>query len=36
MSESLEELNAEQKQCVTLFYLEKKSYQQISEEQVLQ
>lgn len=32
MSESLDELNREQKQCVTLFYLEKKSYQQISEE----
>ncbi len=28
---SLQELNAEQKQCVTLFYLEKKSYQQIVE-----
>lgn len=32
MSESLDELSREQKQCVTLFYLEKKSYQQISEE----
>lgn len=31
MHESLDELNAEQKQCVTLFYLEKKSYQQIAE-----
>jgi RNA polymerase sigma factor (sigma-70 family) len=31
MKESLEELNTEQKQCVTLFYLEKKSYQDISE-----
>ncbi len=28
---SLEELNAEQKTCVTLFYLRKKSYQQIAE-----
>ncbi|HUQ67440.1 MAG TPA: sigma-70 family RNA polymerase sigma factor [Flavitalea sp.] len=32
MSSSLDELNREQKQCVTLFYLEKKSYQQIAEE----
>jgi RNA polymerase sigma factor (sigma-70 family) len=32
MSSSLDELNHEQKQCVTLFYLEKKSYQQIAEE----
>ncbi len=32
MSNSLDELNPEQKQCVTLFYLEKKSYQQIAEE----
>lgn len=31
MAESLQELNAEQKQCVTLFYLEKKSYQEIAE-----
>lgn len=31
MNESLEELNSEQKQCVTLFYLEKRSYQEISE-----
>jgi RNA polymerase sigma factor (sigma-70 family) len=31
MASSLEELNAEQKQCVTLFYLEKKSYQEIAE-----
>lgn len=31
MSSSLDELNEEQKQCVTLFYLEKKSYQEISE-----
>jgi RNA polymerase sigma-70 factor (ECF subfamily) len=29
MSSALEELNEEQKQCVTLFYLQKKSYQQI-------
>jgi RNA polymerase sigma-70 factor (ECF subfamily) len=27
----LNELNAEQKQCITLFYLHKKSYQQITE-----
>ncbi len=31
MNESLSELNSEQKQCVTLFYLEKKSYQHIAE-----
>ena len=31
MNISLDELNEEQKQCVTLFYLEKKSYQEISE-----
>jgi RNA polymerase sigma-70 factor (ECF subfamily) len=31
MSRSLGELNPEQKDCVTLFYLEKKSYQQIAE-----
>ncbi|MBA2500581.1 MAG: sigma-70 family RNA polymerase sigma factor [Chitinophagaceae bacterium] len=30
MNISLEELNEEQKQCVTLFYLEKKSYHDIS------
>jgi len=30
MSQSLSELNNEQKQCVTLFYLEKKSYQEIA------
>ncbi|MBO9571571.1 MAG: sigma-70 family RNA polymerase sigma factor [Chitinophagaceae bacterium] len=30
MSNSIEQLNTEQKQCVTLFYLEKKSYQEIS------
>ncbi|MDF2381063.1 sigma-70 family RNA polymerase sigma factor [Nostoc ellipsosporum NOK] len=33
LEEALEELNTEQQQCVTLFYLEKKSYQQISEDQ---
>ena len=32
MNESLSELSNEQQQCVTLFYLSKKSYQQISEE----
>ncbi len=31
MQASLKELNAEQQQCVTLFYLNKKSYQEISE-----
>jgi RNA polymerase sigma-70 factor (ECF subfamily) len=31
MQESLKELNSDQQLCVTLFYLEKKSYQQISE-----
>ena len=31
MEESLKELNPEQRQCVTLFYLEKKSYQEISD-----
>jgi RNA polymerase sigma factor (sigma-70 family) len=31
MSDSLSELNPEQKQCLTLFYLEKKSYQEIAE-----
>ena len=31
MEESLKELNAEQQQCVTLFYLQKKSYQEISD-----
>lgn len=31
MNNSLEELNKEQKRCVTLFYLEKKSYNQVSE-----
>lgn len=29
---SLEELNPEQKQCVTLFYLQKKTYQDIAAE----
>jgi RNA polymerase sigma-70 factor (ECF subfamily) len=32
MSQSLNELSAEQKQCVNLFYLQKKSYQEISEQ----
>jgi RNA polymerase sigma factor (sigma-70 family) len=32
LEEVMEELNAEQRQCVTLFYLQKKSYSQISEE----
>ncbi|MET0392550.1 MAG: sigma-70 family RNA polymerase sigma factor [Chitinophagaceae bacterium] len=32
METALQELNAEQQQCVTLFYLQKKSYQEISEE----
>ncbi len=32
MNESLKELSPEQRQCVTLFYLQKKSYQEISEE----
>ena len=31
MSESLDELSVEQRQCVNLFYLQKKSYQEISE-----
>jgi len=31
MSSSLDELNAEQKTCVTLFYLEKRSYQEIAD-----
>ena len=31
LTESLKELNPEQQQCVTLFYLEKKSYQEIHE-----
>ncbi len=32
MDESLKELNPEQQQCVTLFYLQKMSYQQIVEQ----
>jgi len=32
MGEALEELNADQQLCVTLFYMEKKSYQQIAEQ----
>jgi RNA polymerase sigma-70 factor (ECF subfamily) len=32
MEASLKELNPEQQQCVTLFYLKKKSYQEISDE----
>src|SRR4051812_8823481 len=31
METALQELNIEQQQCVTLFYLQKKSYNQISE-----
>ena len=31
MESSLRELNPEQQQCVTLFYLQKKSYQEVSE-----
>ena len=31
MNSCLEELNKEQKQCVTLFYLEKRSYQEIAQ-----
>ena len=31
MESALKELNTEQQQCVTLFYLEKKSYQEISD-----
>jgi RNA polymerase sigma-70 factor (ECF subfamily) len=31
LTEALKELNTEQQVCVTLFYIEKKSYQQISE-----
>jgi RNA polymerase sigma-70 factor (ECF subfamily) len=31
MDEALKELNPEQQQCVTLFYLQKKSYQEISD-----
>ena len=32
MAESLKELQQEQQQCVTLFYLQKKSYQEISDD----
>lgn len=32
LDEALKELNAEQQLCVTLFYIEKKSYHQISEQ----
>ena len=32
LGESLKELNADQQLCVTLFYIEKKSYQQIAEQ----
>lgn len=32
MSEALKELNIEQQLCVTLFYMEKKSYQQIADQ----
>jgi len=32
MNESMKELNHEQRQCVTLFYLQKKSYHEISEQ----
>lgn len=32
MNEALEELSPEQRQCVTLFYLQKKSYHAISDE----
>jgi RNA polymerase sigma-70 factor (ECF subfamily) len=32
METSLNELNQEQQQCITLFYLQKKSYQEISEQ----
>lgn len=31
MTTTLQELNGEQKQCVTLFYLDKKSYQEIAD-----
>lgn len=31
MTDALKELNPEQQQCVTLFYLQKKSYQEVSE-----
>jgi RNA polymerase sigma-70 factor (ECF subfamily) len=32
LGEALKELNSDQQVCVTLFYIEKKSYQQISEQ----
>jgi RNA polymerase sigma-70 factor (ECF subfamily) len=32
MSDALKELNTDQQLCVTLFYMEKKSYQQIAEQ----
>lgn len=32
MEDALKELNKEQQQCVTSFYLDKKSYQEISDE----
>ena len=32
MEAALQQLNKEQKLCVTLFYLEKKSYQEITEQ----
>jgi len=32
MADALKELNPEQQQCVTLFYLQKKSYQEVSDE----
>ena len=32
MEQALQQLNKEQQQCVTLFYLEKKSYQEIAEQ----
>ena len=31
MAEALQQLNPEQQQCITLFYLQKKSYQEITE-----
>lgn len=31
MEEALQELNPEQRECVTLFYLQKKTYQEVSE-----
>ena len=32
MTDALEQLNPEQRQCVTLFYLEKRSYQEITDQ----